>query len=119
MGTAKEEAEARDRIEQEAIKRQADALKKADAEKSKNKMVADPSAGVGWPDDAVSPSTGPVTEIAGKLGVGPGADLALAQRLLDSGRRPADAPTSTPRGDGATARIGAALNRPATPAVER
>ncbi|MEV6286335.1 hypothetical protein [Kribbella sp. NPDC051770] len=122
MGTTEEEAAALDRIHQEAIRREAEALKAADAarkaaeEAAKNQgnmVAAEPT---GWPE--VEAKSGPVTAIAGKLGIGKAGDLALAKQLLDSERRPGTKPEAS-RGDGARSRPSSAFARPATPAVER
>ncbi len=126
MGDANEEEKAKNDLErvrtENAIKqmqRDEEMRKLREQQQKQGNMVADPSAGVGWPDNEVTSPGGPVTEVAGKLGIGRAGDLALARKLLDADRRPADAQPTSSRGDGAKARIGAALSRPATPAVER
>lgn len=123
MGTESEEAAARAELErvrtENAIKQmQRDEEMRKLREQQEGKMVADQPSGVGWPDNEVSAPGGPVTAIAGKLGIGKAGDVALAKQLLDAERRPGG-PAPASGGDGARTRAAGAFTRPATPAVER
>jgi hypothetical protein len=140
MGTAEEEARARqalDRVETEnrikameqaraleEYRKQQEAAKAAEAAaKGQNKMTADAPAAVGWPDNEVQTPPSRLDAVAGALGVGKAGDAAFAKELLDGERRPVgDGSGQQPgsRLDGAKERLGAALNsRGAASAVER
>jgi hypothetical protein len=117
MGDTKDEEAAKndlERVKTENLvkKDQRDADLKKYRDGKSNMVAAEPT---GWPE--AEAKSGPVTAIAGKLGIGKAGDLALAKQLLDS-ERPAGNSTAGSRGDGARARATSGLVSP-TPAVER
>ena len=127
MGTTEEEAAALDRINQEAIAREAAALAAADAARKaaeeaanqQNKMVADPEhAAPNWPDDGVQAAPGRLDAVKGALGIGAAGDAALASRLLNDGRPPASAAVAERSGAAsAGAKEGTGGARSAKPAL--
>ena len=123
MGTQEEEARALAELErvrtENAIKemQRQEELRKLQEQQNQNKMVADGSAGAGWPDNEVQagPQTG-LDKVAGALGVGHAGDVAFAQRLLNSGQAPLGSVSAPDRAaDGA--KEGAAGSRAAKPAL--
>jgi hypothetical protein len=119
MGTTPEEQAALDRINQEAIKREADALAAADAarkaaeEAANNKMVAAEPVTASWPDNGFQAAQpGRLDAVKGSLGIGAAGDAAFASRLLNDGRPPAGAASAEAgtKSDGAKEHRGAAVN---------
>ena len=132
MGTAEDEARARDdfeRVKTENLLKaaeQARALEEyrkqqeAAKQQGQSKMVADTGPAANWPDGAVPAPPSTLDKVAGALRVGHAGDAAFAKQLLDAERRPVDGATAPGRLDGSKGRIAGALNaRGATPAVER
>jgi hypothetical protein len=98
MGTAEDEAKARDELERvrtenairEMERQRALEEYRKQQEQQQNKMVADPGAGgAAWPDNEVQagPQTG-VDKVAGALRVGRAGDVAFARDLLNTGQAP-------------------------------
>lgn len=129
MGTQEEEAAALDRIHQEAVAREAAAIKAAeDAAKASGQssmVAAEPqTTGQGWPDNEVQAAPGKLSQAAGALGVGQAGDVAFAKKLLDSerGGSASDQAGQRPDGakDGAKGRATGGLGvQAAKPAFER
>jgi hypothetical protein len=130
MGTQEEEAAALHRIQQEAVRREAErimredaARKTAEAANNQNKMVAEEPGGAvatGWPDNEVQPAQGRLTTVAGALGVGKAGNAAFAKQLLDAEQRPGTVASPDQAGiqtDGAKAKTSGV--RAARPAFER
>ncbi|GAB2615738.1 hypothetical protein [Kribbella endophytica] len=118
MGDAKDEEAAKNDLERVKTentvkKEQRDADLKKYRDGQGNMVAAEPT---GWP--VAEAKSGPVTAIAGKLGIGKAGDLALAKQLLDSERRPTGNSTTKSRADGARGRATTGPTRPA-PVVER
>ncbi|WP_328999938.1 hypothetical protein OHA18_36545 [Kribbella sp. NBC_00709] len=94
------------------------------ANNPKSNMSAEqpPASAETWSPAASTSPSGPMSAVAGKLGIGEAGDAELAKRLLDSAQPPNDArgTASAKRADGARDRIAGALGvGGATPAVER
>lgn len=125
MGDAADEARALQELEQRRtaellrIEAEREAARQAaeEAAKQQGNMVADPGvSGALWPDnEAQAPQTG-LGKVAGALGVGRAGDVALAQRLLNSGQAPLGGVSTTSQAtDGAQENAGGA--RAAKPAL--
>jgi hypothetical protein len=123
MGTAEDEARALAELErvrtENAIKemQRQEELRKLQEQQSQNKMVADATAGVGWPDNEVQagPQTG-VEKVAGALRVGQAGDVAFARDLLNSGQAPLGSVTAPEKSAGG-AKESTAGGRAAKPAL--
>jgi hypothetical protein len=95
MGTAEDEAKARDdleRVKTENLLKQQEqdrALEEYRKQQEQNKMVADEPAVANWPDDGfqATPQSG-MDRVAGALRVGQAGDVAFARDLLNSGQAP-------------------------------
>ncbi|WP_433002899.1 hypothetical protein [Kribbella sp. CA-294648] len=144
MGDASDEAKARDDLERvrtenaiKAMQREAEMRKLREQQQGnqgnmvaapqatgQNSIVADGTAGVGWPDSEVRAEPGRLTQAAGKLGLGRAGDAELAKRLLNDGQ-PAPGSRGSASGDAgkgaadtAGARAKAAGVRGVNPALE-
>jgi hypothetical protein len=123
MGTTAEEQAALDRINQEAIKREAERIAAEDARKAaeaakqqgQNSMIADGAATVGWPDNEVKAAPSFRDKVGGVLR-GEAGDAALAAKLLNSGQAPLNSATA-PAKNADGARDGVAGSPAAKPAL--
>ena len=123
MGTAEDEAKARDdleRVKTENLLKQQEqdrALEEYRKQQEQNKMVADEPAVANWPDDGfqATPQSG-MDRVAGALRVGQAGDVAFARDLLSSGQAPLGGVGKSEE-TGAGAQESAAGSRAAKPAL--
>ncbi|MEV4262338.1 hypothetical protein [Kribbella sp. NPDC049584] len=126
MGTAEDEARARDELErvrtENAIKemeRQRALEEYRKQQEQQNKMVADPEPVVAsWPDDGFqADQPGRLDAVKGALGIGAPGDAALAAKLLNTGHAPAGSAAPAASADGAKEQTGGASPARATGAA--
>ena len=117
MGTAEDEARARDELErvrtENAIKemerqRALEEYRKQQAQQGK--MVADPESPVAnWPDDGFQAAApGRLDGVKAALAIGAPGDAALAAKLLNTGHAPAGSAAPAASADGAKEQTGSA-----------
>jgi hypothetical protein len=109
-------------LDAEAEQRRQEAEQTANDQKSNMSAEQPPASAETWSPAASTSPSGPMSAVAGKLGIGEAGDAELAKRLLDSAQPPNDVrgTASAKSADGARDRIAGALGvGGATPAVER
>ncbi|WUJ69920.1 hypothetical protein OG809_33080 [Kribbella soli] len=123
MGTAEDEARARDELERvrtenavREMERQRALEEYRKQQEQQNKMVADPeTAGANWPDDGFqADQPGRLDGVKAALAVGAPGDAALAAKLLNTGHAPAGSAAPAASADGAKEPVGGASPARAT-----
>ncbi|MER7247111.1 hypothetical protein [Kribbella sp. NPDC000426] len=124
MGTAEDEARARDELERvrtenairEMERQRALEEYRKQQEQQNNKMVADPEqAAPNWPDDGFQAAApGRLHGVKAALAIGAPGDAALAAKLLNTGHAPAGSAAPSASADGAKESVGGAAPARAT-----
>ena len=127
MGTAEDEAKARDELERvrtenaiREMERQRALEEYRKQQEQQGKMVADPEPAVAnWPDDGFQAAApGRLDGVKAALAIGAPGDAALAAKLLNTGHAPAGSAAPTASADGAKEQVrGASPARATGPAL--